>query len=556
MDFLPLDAFSLVRRAALVPFRAFVRDFELARAWRSRTVRLLAGTALLLLVLALGANAVWRWRARSAARVRASEAWAAYSECVLGEPLRAGERPSVRIGRIEMNLPDPDDPPLDAAWPARCAYHLDELHRAVSGGRLARINPALAELDVLAQRAHVDLAPADTPDLADELWAAAAHSGLPVPLSPPHTKDRPAPRPAEPLTVASLPPLPVEIHVAPEEVDHLPADGLRLLFAGPAGDSTLCSFRPDDHGLPFRTAHCADDVVPTATDDRTPGFLRNVKGRFDTFELIRPLLGADPQIISLPAGTEAIGLFSDQLVWVTSGRRILVRTVPQGAAELGPPFDLGEVVGTSPELAACRSESALIVRVRSYDDTASARRAFATVAIRTLGELAEGGGGGWERVPKEVAIQADADFTCRGSEATFTWLDRDVIRQARCTKAGCREEASGTLALLWDSGRANRVSDLDGKAILVGLGMTAGPVVAGSVRTVRMRVAPVREMAHAPDIVVLGDAAHEGVGETDVHVYVRRGAALVLVTSDEPEPFRAVTVASTGAFEPLRVPKL
>jgi len=348
--------------------------------------------------------------------------------------------------------------------------------------------------------------------------------------------------------------LPVEIHVPPEVADHLPADGLRLLFAGPSGESTLCSFRPDAQGLPFRTAHCADDVIPTSTDDATPGFLRSVQGRFDRFELIRPLLGADPQVISLPAGTQAISLFADQLVWVTSGRRLFARTVPQGTAELGPIFDLGEVVGSSPELAGCQSETSLVVRVRSYEGAREQRTALATVAIHALGAPRDHPE--WERVPKEAAILADSEFTCQGREATFTWLDRDVVRQARSRSEGWSAAASEPLRLPWDSGRMNRVSDLDGKVVLVGLGMTAGPVVAGSVKTVRMRVAPVGEVAQAPDVVLLGDTVHEGVDATDVHVYVRRGAALVLVTSDEKEPFRALTVTSSGTFEPLRVPKL
>ena len=65
--------------------------------------------------------------------------------------------------------------------------------------------------------------------------------------------------------------------------------------------------------------------------------------------------------------------------------------------------------------------------------------------------------------------------------------------------------------------------------------------------------APVREIAHAPDTVLLGDVAHEGVDLTDVRVYVRRGAALLLVTSEGAEPheaspgaYRAITVSSTG----------
>jgi hypothetical protein len=121
---------------------------------------------------------------------------------------------------------------------------------------------------------------------------------------------------------------------------------------------------------------------------------------------------------------------------------------------------------------------------------------------------------------------------------------------------GCVVEASEPFSLPWNSGRPSRVSDLDGKPILVGIGMTAGPVIAGSVTTVRMRLADVVDIAHAPDVVLLGDAAHDGVDVTDIHLYVRRGAALVLVTTKDREPFRAIAVAPTGKFDSLRVEKL
>ncbi len=533
-------------------------DFEVkvARLRRKRTLGLFVPPALLV-ALTLGANSLWQWRAREHALDRAATAWSAYATCVLGPPLRNGERATLRVSRIEMNLPEPkssEAPSGDAAaqadaaaWPSRCAYHLDEIHDALVQGRLTK-DKALARLDTAARAAREDLAPVYAPDLADHLWAAIDQAALPAPKSSVMAKDPPAPVPANPLTGASLPAMPVDVRAAPEEADRIPGDGLRLLFAPPAGDSSLCSFRPDEHGAPFRTAHCADNIAPTATDDATPGFLRSVKGRFDRFELIRPLLGADPQIVPMPSGTQAIALLSDQLVWVASGRHLYARTVPQGEAELGATVDLGEIKGSSPELAACRTETSLVVRVRSYDDEAGPKRAFGTVAFRT--------GTSWERVPSEVAVQVDADLTCRGREATFTWLENDTIHQSRCTPAGCKMEVSDPLLLPWDSGRANRVSDVGGKAILVGIGMTAGPVSAGSVKTVRMRVAEASEIARAPDVVVLGDPAHDGVDVTDVHVYVRQSAALILVTSSEREPYRAIAVAPSGQFEALRVQKL
>jgi hypothetical protein len=504
--------------------------------------RLLPPVAILLVVLS--AKAALHVRARELARKKASEAWTEYSRCVVGAPLLPKEPVSRRLRRIEMNLPEPKGGGGPEAWPARCAHHLDDLHEALAGGGLVARVEALANLDDVARAARTDLDPA----LAERLWSAAAGAMLPPPSLSSDASDPPAPTPASPLSAEVLPALPVEVRALPEEADRLPAEGLRILFAGPSGGSSLCSFRPDEHGAPFRTAHCADNVVPTSTDDTTPGFVRSVQGRFDRFELIRPLTGADPQILSLPAGIQAIALFEGQLVWVTSNRHLFVRTVPEEAAELGGPADLGEIAGSSPELAACRTKAALVVRVKSYDDSAGSNRVWATVAIRT-GET-------WERAPKQVAVQADSAFTCRDKEATFTALDRDTIRQARCTVKGCVVEASEPFSLPWNSGRPSRVSDLDGKPILVGIGMTAGPVIAGSVTTVRMRLADVVDIAHAPDVVLLGDAAHDGVDVTDIHLYVRRGAALVLVTTKDREPFRAIAVAPTGKFDSLRVEKL
>jgi hypothetical protein len=519
----------------------------LVQAKRTRWVRLLL-PPVGLVVLILGADAIWTGRARALARKNAAEAWAEYDSCVVGAPLRSGEAATRRLRRIEMNLPESRRSASSEMWPTRCAYHLDDMHAALVRGRLLDKDESLSHLDEVARIARVDLAPESAPDLADRLWSAAADSTLRPPEARPTEVDPPAPVPAEPLTAEGLPPLPVAIRAPPEEADHLPADGLRILFSEPSGESSLCSFRPGEHGEPFRTAHCADNVVPTSTDDATPGFVRSVQGRFDRFELIRPLSGADPQILSLPAGTQAIALFSDQLVWISSDHHLLARTIPQEAAEPGAPSDLGEILGSSPELAACRTDTSLVIRARSYDDGAGLNRVWATVAIRT-GEV-------WERAPKEVAIQVDATFTCRGKEGTFTSFDRGMIRQARCTAAGCAVAASEPFSLPWDSGRPNRVADVDGKTIVVGIGMTAGPVIAGSVTTVRMRLAEVSEIAHAPDVVLLGDVAHEGVDATDAHVYVRRGAALVLVTTKDREPYRAIAVAPTGTFEPLRVEKL
>jgi hypothetical protein len=140
---------------------------------------------MLLVAITLGANAAWRWRSEKKARAAASIAWASYSGCVLGAPLRGAEKPSTRIRRIEMNLPDKRHAASETPWPARCAYHLADLSDALSLGHLTKKSKALAELDLVARWAKDDLAPPQSPNLADDLWAAVDHAGLPLPESAP-----------------------------------------------------------------------------------------------------------------------------------------------------------------------------------------------------------------------------------------------------------------------------------------------------------------------------------------------------------------------------------
>jgi hypothetical protein len=95
--------------------------------------------------------------------------------------------------------------------------------------------------------------------------------------------------------------------------------------------------------------------------------------------------------------------------------------------------------------------------------------------------------------------------------------------------------------------------DLDGLVLLVGIGMSGGPISAASVKTVRMRLAPLHDVARAPDVVLLGDPAHNGVDAAGARAFVRLGAAIVVVSSLDDAPHRAIRVDRSGKFEAVRV---
>jgi hypothetical protein len=132
-------------------------------------------------------------------------------------------------------------------------------------------------------------------------------------------------------------------------------------------------------------------------------------------------------------------------------------------------------------------------------------------------------------------------LTCRGTEATETRVDplegerlwKEEIRQDRCTPAGCQQKKvrvsevlHGLSEIAPGDARNFAAADLDGKLLLVW--------VAGSVGGVRMKLAPIDQIAAAPDVVVLDDMTREGKVErgrqlNDIRLFVRPTYAVLLV---------------------------
>jgi len=513
-----------------------------------RRVTVVAFAAIGLACLA-GASRVWAWRQQKLAVAALRDALRGYSECMFGAPLLLGETATARLRRIEAGLPEleasPGSPPV-SPWPLRCRDDLDRAHAIIAAHERLTRDPRVQRMDALLLRARADPTPSDAPDLVDDLLHAASEAGVPAVSRqyPPPSRGL-APPPASPLAAESLPPLPIRAHSAPDELRGGDPMALYLSFVDNGVRST-CVFS-QLHGEPLREARCGEATpgVVSITREEAPrgaGYLRTARGRFDRFELVRWVPGADLDVTPLPTSAVTVGLYHDELVWVTS-HRWFARTVTPGHAPLGPPVELGEISGKSPELSACSTSGALVVGVRTFDPALPERTAWQAMAALEAGM--------WRRTPGRAAVDVGATFTCDGHSGTWAWLDRHVLTEAACNADRCETRTSGPITLSWDVGGSLFVADLGGRALVLGLGTTPGPLTGKSVTSVRMRMAPLSAIAAAPDVVLFSDQAHDGAPVVDVAVYVRDMAAIVLLTGDPPLPYRAIRVDALGDFAPV-----
>ncbi len=517
------------------------------RARFARATLVVAG----LLTVGFGASRVVRWRQRKAFVLRVSEALGSYAECMLGAPLEPGETATSRLRRIEAGLPEVSDVaalPAAEPWPQRCRADLEQAHAVLTASREA---PA-ARLDALVASAIKDPSPADAPGLVDDLLQAAALAGASaIPRRyPPSSRSRHvAPPPASPLTASQLTALPVPVHASPDELPGVDPLTLQLTFQDSKGAPWSCAWSPL-HGEPLREVRCGElrrGAVAVLREDAAhgPGYLRTTRDRFDRFELVRQLPDGSHFIDALTGSMETVALYGDALVWVTA-HRWYARTVPPGRAPLGVPVDLGEVSGIAPELEVCPTRNALLVGVKTYESL-GVRSSWRVMAAREGGE--------WQRTPGRAVVDVGATLTCEGHAGTWTWFEDHVVTEVRCNADRCETHASDRLSLSWDVGGPLFAADLGGRALLLGLGTTPGPLTGTSVASVRMRMAPLAAITRASDEVLFSDQAHEGAPVSNVNVYVRDGVAVVLLLlqTDDPLPFRAFRVDALGEFAPIIV---
>ena len=521
---------------------------------RGRWVRLVVVVGLSLGVVGGGLRAR-RYRNRRTAIAEVSTSLRDYVECLLGPPLAPGESARQRMRRIEAGLPEASrrapgsgsGAPTEDAWPARCRGDVDRARTALAP---LTAEAAPSRLDALLVRVREDPAPAETPELVDDLLRAATAAGLSVRARPyPPPTARLAPPAASPLQAAAVQPLPVPVRSLPDEIRGMDPATLRLSFVDTKSPAWVCSFSAL-RGEPLRDARCGEVArgavsMPREPAPHAPGYLRTAHGRFDRFELVRPQDHDErDDVTSLPTSIETVALYGDQLVWV-SNHRWFARTVAPGRAPLGPPVELGDVLGTSPELVACPTDSALVVGVKTFDEALAGRSSWRAMAARE--------GGAWQRTPGRATVDVAATFTCEGHAGTWTWWAGQLVTQVRCNADRCETFTSDRLSLSWDVGTSLFAADLGGRALLLGLGTTPGPLLGTSVTSVRMRLAPLSALTGAEDVVLFSDAGHDGAAISQVTVYIRAGVALVLMKGDDALPYRAIRVDGLGDYAPISV---
>lgn len=581
---------------------------------RRRKRRILAGFAVAIVVLGGGAAAIFRYQ-DAAATARIASAWSAFHKCMLGPGLEPGETASRRFRALQlaaMGLPEPQRAPVNGeSWPGRCASlghavneALRDAGRAKKDGKdLASLAEGLAKdlkdpkaaladhaeaLEAVwfeAQEAKIALGPAVDVEgppaagialTADALGTVEPIAKASTSLKGIHTEPHAGPRLRILVDDKSLPDSPILCTFARSPPSaacaKLPAPiaavkgGLRLLgtadddaapliFAGNRGGEGI--FRADTGAL-------IDRFYAYSGYSASDGFAAVLGWNEDKRELMLSRAPKDkPATRSAVKPDFKVGNFyySSQILWdrvllrgVTKKeeRRLFAHAVQRAGAPLGDPVDVGELPepglvsggeNEPPHIAGCRtSAGVLAVRVKGYDND-------------FMSFFADGR---WSQ-PVSPGLTGGV-FSCAKDGAAVTRLEpagaekpwKTSISQIQCTSAGCRggsvrmeQLLQGRLELAPKEDRIDAVA-LDGKLLVVW--------AAGDRGGVRMRLAPIEQIAAAPDVVVFDDLVKEGRVQSlstlfELRLLSREGFAILLLNT--VAGVHAVRIDPEGKVSPL-----
>ena len=360
--------------------------------------------------------------------------------------------------------------------------------------------------------------------------------------------------------------------------DPVPTDVLRLSIQMPEG-ARACTIRGPEDGLPLEVASCApvalpagETVIAMAARDVDVALLHAGDVIVNDLALWRgdavsafagspssliAMLAPDDRtraIVDVAAGAEPAryeapapnGPGSPDLVWshlfflersqdppnTRTGTGGNDRLFARPAASSEPAVFVGEVPDAIGRIQGCKSDTALAV-VADAPAVHGVRRVAATF----LDDVS----GSWSPPIVADAAVFEYQLSCRGREATMTWLepgegagDSRRIVQIRCTPQGCeRAEANATF-----TGSDPTVGDLAGKVLLVWAARDA----------THARLAPLTEIDRREGLGALPQPPGPILAR---RLYFRRGAA-VLVYRTQAGLF-ALRIDAGGRFAPLPV---
>ena len=555
---------------------------------------IVGGVVAVLLVGGGGAAALVLQDAQASAQV--DGAWSAFHRCLLGPGLEPGERPSRRLRAAQLAAMGLDDkqraPEKDVPWPNRCAPLAHGLSVALdSTGRDDR--KALApKVEALAKALKEPRSfAADLSGALEEIWpaveqaavklSAASVEGPPIPAVV-FTADALASVEGITKTSTALKGVHVEPHAAGALrilVDDraLPTAPLLCTFpaAAPAPAAATCARLP----APLASSRQGLRLLATADDDAAPLVFAGNRGSEGVFRadtgaqvdalysygghaasdghaavlgwneakrepvLVRAARGKDKgERTTLEPGFEVGNYYySSQLLWdqvllrgVKDGqRRLFAQEVRRDGAPLGEAADVGPLeepglvsggADEPPHIAGCRAGDDLVVRVKGYDND------FMSFRV----------GGKWSQpVSPELT---GGTLSCSKAGAAITRIEpagsdnpwKTTISHVRCTSAGC-QPAQAKVEQMLPGGR--ELAPREGKIDAAALGDKLLVVwAAGERGGVRMRLAPVEQMAAAKDVVIYDDLVKDGKVQPlstlfDLRLFSREGFAVLLLST-------------------------
>lgn len=250
--------------------------------------------------------------------------------------------------------------------------------------------------------------------------------------------------------------------------------------------------------------------------------------------------------VTPPEGATWLGQRADVAAWLgkpdpdgePSRRPLLVQTIA-ASGDIGDPRAVGFVPDRSTTLLACQRGDwlalGLLSELPEFGDPTDAKTSI-SVTFRGAKEWTE-------PVTLEVALQRKRNSlddkwrlrqSCREGGMDITWLREDgALGRVRCTPKGCNESTSEPLQT---AGTVDHLDfgALDDEVVVVTTRHDTSPLTA-TVRGVFFRMAPLAEIATAPDRVVIGDELHGGAAKLNERLGLITAGdhALILVSGNE-----------------------
>lgn len=550
--------------------------------------------AVLLIVLGGGGIALLR-KVESDNTEKVAASWSAFSRCLVGEPLAAGEKPSLRFRNLQLSamvLPEPQrSEPGQLPWPNRCSYPAHAVREALRDSGLAKKDEKdLAYWAENLGKLLKERKPAqdDLSEPIDKVWEEATKAQLvagkadgPLPIAPARPLTLDDLRKADPITKESF-----ALKAAFEEPFQSPKLHLLVEDKSVAASPFLCTFAGTSAQcakLPasIATGHSGFRLLGSTADEAAPLVFLGQGGSEGIFrsqggELVDRVVSFDAYaaksgfVALVAAGNNENGEFKmltqeapgmpmkstlfepekmqPKLKRIYGGRMLwdqlliqaydqddklklyAMQVTPKGASPL---VEVGELESGG-AISGCRTAETIVARIG--------------VDSSMLTFLA---GGRWSK-PVSAAGSTSGTFSCRGSEAIFTYEWGPT--QARCTAAGCqdqnvdRELLYNKLADFAPRDKFFGSVELDGKLLVVWAG--------GQFAGLRMRLAPIEQIAQAKDIVIFDDRVQDGALKDlstmfEMRLFARDGAAYLLLST--LAGVHAIRIEPNGTFAPAKI---